>query len=449
MDYWFVWEIVVNTIENSFIYYLYSKQLGVREGRKTWSFIGLGLLITLVSLSNFVNLQMLVPLGFGIEVYLPRFFFVIPNIFYAILIFKGSLSRKIIWGIVPVCVGIAADGITNLIATLVLKLDLNTATQLGTERFPLTISYLLVSATIYLILANISSRGGRRDSHLPNYLKIFLFLLLLIGIIGVDQLIDISFTIANTPHYQLNTQIIFVNIAFLVILFSIFILIEYIGKLTQKNLDYALENQQKSLESQHYSDLETTIEAIKDARHDMKHHLQVIQGLSQQQNYEELEQYLNEVANNLGDHFDIVLTPNATINALLSSKLYAARSENIQFEYRILDLNRLPDHHMDLCSILGNLLDNAIEACRRIPIADERYIDLLIENRKHMLCITVENTFDGKLLRDGNQFLSRKNDVNHGRGLKNIQRLVKLHHGHIKIDLQSYRFIVKVFLPVE
>lgn len=449
MNLWFLWEISVNFIEIFLIYYLYSKQLGIAENRKWAAWLGIIVLVSLVSILNYINIQMTWTSPNGIELYFPRIVITVADIIYSVLVFSGSFSKKLFFGLIPTGISLIADGVTQLIASLVARVDLNAATQLGTERFPLTITYLLVATLCYFIIANLPQRNRDKNIHLPVSLRMILFAILLLGMFGIDQLIDISYIAADSGNEILSNQIIFVHIAFFVILIIIFILVEYIGRITQKNLEYALEAQQTALEKNYYSNLEVTIEAIRDVRHDMKHNVQVMQGLLQQQKYEELAQYLNSIVKAHKNEFDIVLTPNATINALLSSKIYVAKSEHIQFNYTIQDSEYFSEHYFELCTILGNLIDNAIEGCKRVSDFSDRYISLTIENKNCMLYINIENTYDGIYKKEGNHYITRKTELGHGRGIRSVERIVQKYHGHISFDIQHYKFSVSILLPFE
>lgn len=447
MNLWFLWEIAVNAIESFLVYYLYSKVLGVKSGKNFWALLGMIALIIIVCTLNYINIEMVLSTPGGFQIYIPRIAVAISTILYCNIFFKGSLSQKIIWGLVPTIISLVADAGTQLFASIISTADLDAATQLGTERFPLTVSYLLIALLIYLVLANIPK--AKTGLSIPLFLRLFMFVILFLGIIVVDQLIDISFRASQSGDVALSNQLIFVNISFLIIALATFILIEYVGKLTQKNIDSELEVQKARIEQSHYAELEVALDQIMEAKHDIKHHLGVLDHLLLSEEYEEAKNYFSEISSRYDNDINIVLTPNPTINALLSNKLHAAKTEKISFRYVINNLETLPAQHMDICSILGNLIDNAIEACVQIPEPEKRFIDLLIENRKQMLIIRVENSYDGTLLRKESHFLSRKAENGHGIGLKHVERLVRKHFGNISICPEQYKFIVTVLLPLE
>lgn len=104
--------------------------------------------------------------------------------------------------------------------------------------------------------------------------------------------------------------------------------------------------------------------------------------------------------------------------------------------------------HTDLCIILGNALDNAIEGCMRSIKAEERYIDLIVHLDRKNLIILVRNSFDGKILKTKNgHLITTKNDNNnHGLGIDSIKRTTNKYHGTVIIDTENNCFKLKIVL---
>lgn len=446
MNLWFYWEIFVNFIEAFFIYYFYSRILGIKEKQKRKALIGMCLLMIIICFLNYLNMQIIID---KIIIYTTRYLMIIPNVIFCIFCFNGNISKKILLGIVPTLISMIADAGTLWIASLTSNTDIETATQFGVERYALTISYLLFSAIIYLLIVFIAKRQTLKGLFLPSYLRIYLFIILIMSIIAVDLLIDSSFAASLIGNPLLAKQLVFVNILFLAISFSVFILIEYIAHLTQKNIDYALEIQQAKMEQDYFKKLERAIDMVKEAKHDIKNQMIVLHGLLKAGQYDELNKYFEALSMKYDQDLSIVLTPNPTINALLSSKLFIAKEENIHFIYQIQSVEQLPEQYMDICSILGNLIDNAIEACIRIPDKAQRFINLLIENKNEMLFIRVKNSFDGILFKEKQRYLTRKSGYGHGIGIRHIEKLVSKFGGHISIDTKNHIFMVSVLLPLE
>lgn len=105
---------------------------------------------------------------------------------------------------------------------------------------------------------------------------------------------------------------------------------------------------------------------------------------------------------------------------------------------------------MDLCSLFGNALDNAIESVEKLPDSEQRLIHLVVTRKKNFVWIRVENTYDGAFRADGTLPKTTKTDARyHGYGLKSIYDTAEKYGGTAEISTQEKRFTLKVLLPVQ
>ncbi len=273
-------------------------------------------------------------------------------------------------------------------------------------------------------------------------------MVLLLGVVAVDQLIDVSFAFAADSQAILGYKVSFVNFALLAILGIVFVLFELMGQMAQKNMDYALEIQRSKLEAAYFSDIEQAVEILHDVRHDMKHHVEVLHGLLRAQDYAALNRYFAEIAGELNISDDIVLTGNPTVNALLTSKIMAARKKDIAVSFSIDPVGEFPLQSIDVCSLLGNLLDNATEACLKVSGKENQYIDLRIQTKNDMLLIEIKNSFSGSYHRLGDKFLSDKGP-GHGIGLRHVKKIVKNMDGVVEISANHQDFTVSILIPFQ
>ena len=105
---------------------------------------------------------------------------------------------------------------------------------------------------------------------------------------------------------------------------------------------------------------------------------------------------------------------------------------------------------MDLCSLFGNALDNAIESVEKLPDSEQRLIHLVVARQKSFLWIRVENTYDGAFQADGNLPKTTKSDARyHGYGLKSIYDTAEKYGGTAEITTQENQFTLKVLFPIK
>ncbi|HCT89803.1 MAG TPA: ATP-binding protein, partial [Lachnospiraceae bacterium] len=127
--------------------------------------------------------------------------------------------------------------------------------------------------------------------------------------------------------------------------------------------------------------------------HDFHNHVGVLRQMLVRQNYDGAVQYLDELQGPVRDMADTVWTGEETVDYLINSKAAAAAADQIAMRVQVEFPRHTGIHGADLCAILGNLLDNALEAAHKVPDVEDRFITLTIRRIHHMLVIKVENSF--------------------------------------------------------
>jgi sensor histidine kinase regulating citrate/malate metabolism len=141
-----------------------------------------------------------------------------------------------------------------------------------------------------------------------------------------------------------------------------------------------------------------------------------------------------------------VLTENKTLSVLLNAKKSLAKEKNIKFT-SIIATQEINMQSKDICSLLGNILDNAIDAAERA--GNKKYIQLLIKKTSEGCVINCENTFGLKPIMKKGRFITRKeNNLIHGIGTENIKDIVAKYNGEISFEYDDEIFNVNVLLPI-
>jgi len=188
---------------------------------------------------------------------------------------------------------------------------------------------------------------------------------------------------------------------------------------------------------------------LKSERHDFNNHLGVIYGLLEVGETYQAGDYAKQLVKTAEEYRNIVNIPYSMIRAMLNYKLSGARENKIELRLNIGVPADLKLNEFDLTVILGNLLDNAMEACCAID-ESSRYLGLNILYKPDYLIIQVENPVNQNLVLQVGKNHTTKPDVeNHGFGLSNIDYLVKKHNGLIKIKPDNHVFKVDIALLVE
>lgn len=170
------------------------------------------------------------------------------------------------------------------------------------------------------------------------------------------------------------------------------------------------------LQKENYSQIQEYRQQIRIIRHDFRHHLHALQHMGE----DERREYLKKLQREMDTGSELLFCANPAVNSLLQEYASRARAENILFETQLSLSDHLPVDSLTLCVILGNLLQNALEASLRCLYG--RRIQLYMKSEEGALRIMVENHFNGKLRRLNGRLLSTKSDG--GLGMISVQRLL-------------------------
>ena len=213
-----------------------------------------------------------------------------------------------------------------------------------------------------------------------------------------------------------------------------------------KMIDKRIAAYQNSLVNAHYDEVENMHKQIRGWRHDYRNHIQVMKSHAASGDMEAIVCYLDALDTDLKTVDTVVKTGNKMTDAILNSKISLARSKHINV---IADADiavELRTSQLDLCIIIGNLLDNAIEAC--LPLAEEmRVIRIYMEMKNTQLYMSFTNaTATGRQRKVGGRFLSTKSG-GHGFGLARIDNIIERYNGYISRNSEDNAFTTEILLP--
>lgn len=220
-------------------------------------------------------------------------------------------------------------------------------------------------------------------------------------------------------------------------------------RLLTGSLDRWIARYQGELVGKHCEEVENMYRQTRGWRHDMKTHIQTMKAYVSLGEYQALEGYLDHLDADLETVDKIVKTGNVRIDALLNSKLSLARARGIQVEAKALVPKALPVSEVDLGIIVGNLCDNAIEACLQIQEKERRFLRVYMDVMKGQLYIYVINAVEGRPKRVGRRYLTTKDGRDHGYGLLRMDKVVEKYHGYLDRQNEEGVFATEVLLPLE
>ena len=204
------------------------------------------------------------------------------------------------------------------------------------------------------------------------------------------------------------------------------------------------ENQFLAMQQARYDNLKTAIAQTREARHDIRHHFNILQHLAGQKEWEALAQYLSDVQNSLPDA-DLNLCDNTAVDSVASHYGLLYRKHNIPFSFELDLPENLPVPEPDLCLTMSNLLENALEASLKTDPA-KRLIKVQVRlHLSHMVLLTVENTFDGDVSENDGVFLSSKRR-GEGVGLQSVRHITEKNDGYCRFLYGNGTFCANIIL---
>lgn len=301
------------------------------------------------------------------------------------------------------------------------------------------VTYGVVFGTVALVERNQFSRSARLDASGA----------LLIGAAAIAVatfgISNLSFVSVDTPFSsRFGSEILYIR--------TLVDLCGYIALHVQLRVHHEAvarrdaEAMAQLLRSQHdqYEITRRSIDEVNRKHHDMKHHLDAIRS---EQDASARSRMLDDLEDTIGRYGAVVKTGNHVLDAIMTAKLAHAGERDIEVSVvadgRLLGFMR----PLELTSLIGNALDNAIEGVSTLAPGQLRQIRFALFSQDDFIMVRVENTFDGKLLRDGDRIVTRQREQGHGYGLRNIETAAATYDGVVSVSSDDNWFALRVLFP--
>lgn len=213
-----------------------------------------------------------------------------------------------------------------------------------------------------------------------------------------------------------------------------------------RQIDKRIAAYQRELVDTHYQEVENMYRQMRGWRHDYRNHIQTMKAYAASGSWEALCQYLNMLDTDLNTVDLVIKTGNAMADAILNSKISLAASKEIPVRADAHIPVKLSMSDIDLCCILGNLFDNAIEASLKLP-REKRLIRVYLDMKGTQLYISFTNFTAGKKQnKAGGRFRTTKGE-GHGFGLVRIDSIVERYEGYLSRNSEDGAFTTEILIP--
>ena len=305
-----------------------------------------------------------------------------------------------------------------------------------------TVISLMLMYLFAIIAGHYAKRMDRRDIPLRYAAAV------LAVPIGSTYLMHNIFLI-TAQHEEYTSFAIISGLLLLLLVYMIFEVYDRMvddAEAQEKNLLY---EQELDLLNRHTKEREAYDMEMRLLRHDMKNHMSSLLGMLQGDDTKQAEEYVRGMLQGVPEcrEGDVSRTGNAIVDSLVNHKCGIARAEGIVFEASVFLPAELPFQGGHLTIVLGNLLDNALEACREVE-EGKRYVTLDASYEKEVLMIAVTNPYHGERRKNraGKYITTKKDRRSHGLGLSSVEQAAEAYRGQVDADGQDGVFRVSVVM---
>lgn len=265
--------------------------------------------------------------------------------------------------------------------------------------------------------------------------------------LAVFVMSNLGFLVPGLPIYGNYSDQIY-NARTLVDLSGVAIMYTYHVQRMNMRIRYELDSVQNLLHNQYaqYKQARDAIEMINYKYHDLKHHIIVLRA---EENTKKRNEYLNQMEEDLLNYEAQNKTGNTVIDVVLTMKTMYCQKHGITITSVIDGTLFKFMNAMDISSIFGNALDNAIECETRIADKEKRLIHINAHSRKNFLIILFENYYEGEIKLDTGLPATTKGDSRfHGYGLKSVQYVAQKYGGAVDVSASDHWFHLKILIPI-
>lgn len=362
-------------------------------------------------------------------------FFLILSYLSLCIIYKDSIAKIFNWFIVTFFTFYACSTFTIPIVLGITGTPFKYMNQIKTTNA----FAIILSSVLFFIVVEFLARTKRK---LFDGFQINMILMMLLNI--AYNFITVLFY-HSAIRFTTEKAIILSMVVITLITILTVLLLAKVTKKSEEIMTNNLKMQQIEMEHKQNQDMAIVVEDLRTLRHDMNNHMSILHGLLEIEELDDAKAYLASITKELSAANSFIFTDHKILSVLLNNKISKARQLGIQIDVELLT-NTTPFSDSDLCAVIGNILENAIEAAVK---HEEPYIYFSMKKENNQLMIQCDNTYTiAPVLEKGNFVTTKADKAYHGIGTKNIRSVVEEYHGNTEFIVDD-SFHVKVSVPFQ
>jgi hypothetical protein len=432
---WIVFEIFVNIVEVCAVFYLLCKKFSAMFRNIA------PMLLFIAGSVSYLSLPLFLPFKLPVPVEIVTFAL---YLLYALFFRRGNFWKKIFWVSLIYALLFVISFSTVTLVSMISKMN---SMDIMTEPSHIRFITMAIGKVIQIAVFYVLSTGKKKvdSSFSPPLVACFA-----IPFISVVSGIAIYQIILRDVEYAIPEMMIYIIAAsYLSICIAVFVLYETINKEAEKYYMLLAKHNQYEFTEQHNIQVVEVYERMRKWNHEFMNHMQAVAGMIEHTDPEsnnEALNYIHGLDEKIKGSYLEIATGNLVVDAIVSAKATLAEASDIKFKHDIILKGDVSVNDTDLCSILSNLLDNAIEACRKLD--ENRYIELEMLIFQDHLSIKTTNTSSRAYKMENGKLKTTKNGNLHGIGMGHVKSIVESYSGTFNFKPGPADFATHIMIPL-
>ncbi len=426
------YDLLASVMDSALLYRLFDNLLHFRFNQKLRYISGV---VALASL----GLRYLICMHVTDETeYVIRLLFNLMIFIIAFAFYTDSIRKKILMGFIYFILMLISEAVVMLILTISTQKPIDYVLQ---NNEAIRQASIFVSKLIgFYLVEQLIVRFREYKDIAFNYMKELSLILVINFILFALAVQAITSPESTNSNYRI-LLIMTIGVTFVSLLSTY--LISKVAQKSRKEMQYQLELNQLEMEHKYYEDMSDIVNNLRSLRHDMNNHIGIMLGLVDTKQYDDLKEYLTDIYADASHANDYIFLDDKALTILLNTKIGKATNLNIDMNV-VVDVPSLPFNTKDMSIIIGNMLDNAIEAASQVE--NGPYITFAIHKFDNQYMICCQNNFVSKPKEQNGKFITSKKDAaSHGMGISNIKTAVERYNGSVTINISdAFEMLIQV-----
>ena len=356
---------------------------------------------------------------------------------------RGSILRKIIAAVV-------ARELTTFVNTAVLfgcSLLLQESVASFIQQQDIArIATVLLTKILYFFVGKILNGLLFERKNLVNWQWIVIGCSLVFSTVAGKTLITLSRDFPGIQMQEQKLMLLCVSCIWLMCLIMYFI-VQQMSKDNQTKLEYELMKEKEKYSKESMEIIKRSNEELREFKHDLKNYLLPLQEAMGTMPQSEMAKVWEKINQKIEDVQTLIQTGNSYVDSMINTKITLARSEKVDVKCTILSKMEGIDN-LEFCSVFGNLMDNAIEAERKV--IEKKEIIIFVEEKMGYLRLEIQNKIEKSVLNENSSLNTTKKDTSsHGIGHKSVKRTMQKVGGALKYYETGDLFCAEAVFPIK